>query len=155
MKKTEYQFVNSINKMVIATSKNSVFTDTRRKRIPIQAKSKSHVLIMSVASANLAEMSASFGMACMRLNQWRSVKITCLDFVQMVPIVNFNTSEVCFNQAISDFQHWPISHRLRIGLTVRCTWDNQIISRMEARRDWFVTDVDCLGTNQPIVRTRK
>ena len=69
MKKTEYQFVNSINKMVIATSKNSVFTDTRRKKIQIQAKSKSHVHIMNVASANLAEMSASFGMACMRLSQ--------------------------------------------------------------------------------------
>ena len=66
MKKTEYQFVNSINKTVIAIYKNSVFTDIRRKRIPILAKSKSHARIMNVASANLVEMSASFGMVCMR-----------------------------------------------------------------------------------------
>ena len=66
MKKTEYQFVNSINKTVIATSKNSVFIDIRRRRIPILAKSRSHARIMNEAFANLVEMSASFGMVCMR-----------------------------------------------------------------------------------------
>ena len=73
----------------------------------------------------------------------------------MDPIVNFNTSEVCFNQAIWGFRLWLISHHLRIGLTVKCIWDNQIISHMVAKKDWFVTDVDYLVINQLIARTRK
>ena len=123
MRRIEFQSASFTNRMVTVTSKISVFIGIPRKRILVVGKSKSSVLTSNGVSASLVRSSASLDMitgSVIRSSQCKFVKITCLGFVQMAPIVNFNTLKACFSQVISNFQFLPIFLFKKIGLMGKC-----------------------------------